>query len=114
MKHLDQKMKNNESSTSDVINGNWVLKRKRKKTSFGPVKSNGNKQDSTPSDSHTSTSSKCKANKDNSSDHSPSKKKGNDGVSFVFSHLTLKFKELLVFVNHLLFCVYIFSPTLNV
>ncbi|XP_023766968.1 protein CHROMATIN REMODELING 4 [Lactuca sativa] len=82
MKHLDQKMKNNESSTSDVINGNWVLKRKRKKTSFGPVKSNGNKQDSTPSDSHTSTSSKCKANKDNSSDHSPSKKKGNDGSYF--------------------------------
>ncbi|KAI3518860.1 hypothetical protein L1887_07705 [Cichorium endivia] len=63
-------MKNNESSTSDVINGNWVLKRKRKKTSFGPVKSNGNKQDSTQSE------------KENSSDRSPSKKKGNDGSYF--------------------------------
>ncbi|KAL4578136.1 hypothetical protein LXL04_014255 [Taraxacum kok-saghyz] len=85
MKHLDQKMKNNnESSTSDVINGNWVLKRKRKKTSFGQVKvnSNGNKQDSTPSESHTSTSSKCKIEKENSSDRSPSKKKGNDGSYF--------------------------------
>lgn len=73
-------MKNNESSTTDVINGNWVLKRKRKK--IGPVKSNGNKNDAIPSDTHTNTSSKCKLKKDNSSDHSPSNTKGNDGVSY--------------------------------
>ncbi|XP_024972223.1 protein CHROMATIN REMODELING 4-like isoform X1 [Cynara cardunculus var. scolymus] len=79
MKQPDPKMKNNESSTSDVINGNWVLKRKRKKISFGPVKSNGNKNDSIPSESHTSSSSKCKSKKENSSDRSPSKKKGHDG-----------------------------------
>ncbi|KAI3798449.1 hypothetical protein L1987_33725 [Smallanthus sonchifolius] len=66
-------MKNNELSTSDVINGNWILKRKRKK--IGAVKANGNKNDSTPSDSHTSTSSKCKIKEE----RSPSKKKGNDG-----------------------------------
>ncbi|KAJ9541303.1 hypothetical protein OSB04_027809 [Centaurea solstitialis] len=81
MKHSDPKMKNNESSTSDVLNGNWVLKRKRKKISFGPVKSNGNKNESTPSESHTSSSSKCKSKKENSSDRSPSKKKGHDGNS---------------------------------
>ena len=77
-------MKNNESSTSDVINGNWVLKRKRKKISFGPVKSNGNKNESIPSESHTSSSAKSKSKKENSSDRSPSKKKGHDGVIFFF------------------------------
>lgn len=80
MRRLDPKMKNDESSTSDVINGNWTLKRKRK--NIGSVKSNGKKNDSTPSDSHTSTSSKRKINEEDSSDRSPSKKKGNDGVSF--------------------------------
>ncbi|XP_076912724.1 protein CHROMATIN REMODELING 4-like [Bidens hawaiensis] len=39
-------MNNNESSASDVINGNWTLKRKRKK--IGTLKSNGNKSDLTP------------------------------------------------------------------
>ncbi|KAK1410859.1 hypothetical protein QVD17_37400 [Tagetes erecta] len=77
MRRLDPKMKNNESSTSDVINGNWILKRKRK--NIGSGKSNGSKNNSTPSDSHTSTSSKCKINEEHSSDRSPSKKKGNDG-----------------------------------
>lgn len=80
MRHLDPKMKNNQSSTGDVINGNWVLKRKRKK--IGPIKSNGNKNDSIPSDSHTSTSSKCKIKRENSSDRSPSKKEGNDGSCY--------------------------------
>ncbi|XP_076945061.1 LOW QUALITY PROTEIN: protein CHROMATIN REMODELING 4-like [Bidens hawaiensis] len=54
-------MNNNESSASDVINGNWTLKRKRKK--IGALKSNGNKNDLTPSDS---------------SDCLPSKKKRDD------------------------------------
>nr|XP_043631427.1 protein CHROMATIN REMODELING 4 isoform X2 [Erigeron canadensis] len=80
MKQLDPKMKNNESSTSDVINGNWVLKRKRKK--IVPVKSNGNKTISIPVESHTSTSSKCKVKKEDSSDTSPSKKKGNAGSDY--------------------------------
>lgn len=79
MKLPDPKMKTNESSTNDVINGNWVLKRKRKK--IVPVKSTGNKKDFIPSESHTSTSSKRKIIKENSPDISPSKKKGNDGVS---------------------------------
>ncbi|KAI7751103.1 hypothetical protein M8C21_020508 [Ambrosia artemisiifolia] len=70
-------MKNNETSASDVINGNWTLKRKRKK--IGAAKSNGKKNESTPSDSHTSTSSKCKIKEESSSDRSPSKKKRKDG-----------------------------------
>ncbi|KAK9062333.1 hypothetical protein SSX86_019519 [Deinandra increscens subsp. villosa] len=70
-------MKKNESSSDDVINGNWILKRKRKK--IGAVKPNDDKNDSIPSDSHTSTSFKCEAKEERSSDRSPSKKKGNDG-----------------------------------
>ncbi|KAM0038354.1 putative chromatin regulator PHD family [Helianthus debilis subsp. tardiflorus] len=70
-------MKNNESSASDLINGNWLSKRKRKK--IGAAKSNGNKNESTPSDSRTSTSSKCKIKEESSSDRSPSKKKRKDG-----------------------------------
>ncbi|KAI3664920.1 hypothetical protein L6452_43532 [Arctium lappa] len=82
MKDPDSKMKNNELSTSDIINGNWVLKRKRKKIPSGQVKSNGNKTDSVPSESHTSTSSKGKLKKESSSDHSLSKEKGNDGYYY--------------------------------
>lgn len=81
MKDPDVKMKTNELSTSDIINGNWVMKRKRKKIPSGPLKPNGNMTDSVPLESHMSTSSKDKLKKESSSDCRPTKEKGNDGVS---------------------------------
>nr|GEV28981.1 protein chromatin remodeling 4-like isoform X1 [Tanacetum cinerariifolium] len=74
MEHPAPKMKTNESSNNEVINGNWVLKRKRK--NIGPVKPNGNKKENS---SDANTLSKCNLKKENSSDGSLSKKKGNDG-----------------------------------
>lgn len=74
MEDPDPKMKTNESSNNDVINGNWVLKRKRK--NIGPVKPNGNKKENS---SDAKILSKCNLKKENASDGSLSKKKGNDG-----------------------------------
>ncbi|KAM0057228.1 putative DNA helicase chromatin regulator PHD family [Helianthus debilis subsp. tardiflorus] len=69
MKDPDVTMKNNnELSISDIMNGNWVQKRKRKKIPSGPIKPNGNATDSVPSESHATTSPKDK-----------SKAKGHDG-----------------------------------
>lgn len=85
MEHRDPKMKTNESSNNDVINGNWVLKRKRK--NIGPVKPNGNKKENS---SDAKTLSKCNLKKENTSDGSLSRKKGNDGVSSLPHILKLK------------------------
>ncbi|KAL8265884.1 hypothetical protein R6Q59_003228 [Mikania micrantha] len=82
MKDPDVKMKNNELSTSDIVNGNWVLKRKRKKITSGPVKPNGNVTDFVTSESHVSSSPKDKLKKESSSDQCPTKEKGNDGNYF--------------------------------
>ncbi|KAK9074947.1 hypothetical protein SSX86_003266 [Deinandra increscens subsp. villosa] len=82
MKDADDKMKSSELSTSDIVNGNWVLKRKRKKIPSGPVKPNGDISDSVPSESHTSTSPKENLKKESSSDYCPTKEKGNDGNYF--------------------------------
>ncbi|CAI9277327.1 unnamed protein product [Lactuca saligna] len=82
MEDLDPKMENNDLPTDDIINGNWVLKRKRKKTPSGSVKSNGNTTDSLNSESHTTISSKGKLKPDTSSDRTPVKEKGNDGYYY--------------------------------
>nr|XP_043638793.1 protein CHROMATIN REMODELING 4-like [Erigeron canadensis]XP_043638794.1 protein CHROMATIN REMODELING 4-like [Erigeron canadensis]XP_043638795.1 protein CHROMATIN REMODELING 4-like [Erigeron canadensis] len=78
MKDPDAKMKNNQLSTNDIINGNWALKRKRKKIPSGKVRSNGNITDSVPSES-THTAPKEKLKKESFSDHSPTKERGNEG-----------------------------------
>ncbi|XP_076919096.1 protein CHROMATIN REMODELING 4-like [Bidens hawaiensis] len=79
MKDPDVMMKNSELSTSDIISGNWVLKRKRKKIPSGAIKPNGNTTDSISSDSQKTTSPKTKLKIEGSSLCRLAKEKGNDG-----------------------------------
>ncbi|KAI3700239.1 hypothetical protein L2E82_44860 [Cichorium intybus] len=82
MEEVDPKMKDKDLSTGDTINGNWILKKKRKKIHSEPVKSNDNTTDSLASESHTSTSSKGKLKQECTSDRKPFKEKGNDGYYY--------------------------------
>lgn len=77
-------MKDNSSSTSTMLNRNWVLKRKRRKLPYGLAVSNGKEDSSAPSESQGKTSSSAKRQLANEiiSDRLSSKKKGNDGVSY--------------------------------
>lgn len=87
MKDLDSKMENNELSTSDIIPGSWVLKRKRKKIpSSRQIMSNANTTVSVPLES---TSPNGTLKKESSSHPSPTKEKGNDGVSFSSYYLII-------------------------
>lgn len=72
MKDPDPKMKNDELSTSNVINQTWALKGKRKRIPSGKVRSNGNIIGSVPSGSHTTTKPKEKGS---SSERAPTKEK---------------------------------------
>lgn len=75
-------MKDSGSTTSKMINRNWVLKRKRKKLLYGRVLANGKEEKLAALESPRSTSAaKRRAKSELSSDLSSSKKKGNDGVS---------------------------------
>jgi hypothetical protein len=82
-------MKENGSSTSKMINRNWVLKRKRRKLPCGPVLSNGKEEDSSVvSESPMNTSSaKRRLKSEINSERCSSKKKGNDGVSYLLCFL---------------------------
>eukprot|EP00257_Ricinus_communis_P018738 XP_015577536.1 protein CHROMATIN REMODELING 4 [Ricinus communis] len=76
-------MKDNGSTTSKMINRNWVLKRKRKKILYGRVLANGKEEKLAPLESPRNASaakrrSKCELG----SDLSSSKKKGNDGYYY--------------------------------
>lgn len=87
-------MKDNSSSTSTMINRNWVLKRKRRKLPYGPDLSNGKEDSSAASESQGKTSSSAKRRLTNEiiSERLSSKKKGNDGVSYPcrsFCHILL-------------------------
>ncbi|CAL5346565.1 unnamed protein product [Camellia sinensis] len=74
-------MKQNSSTTSKMINRNWVSKRKRRKLPCGADISNAKEGNSVASESATSTSSsKLRLRNETSSGHSSSKKKGNDGL----------------------------------
>ncbi|KAL6206272.1 hypothetical protein ACLB2K_023520 [Fragaria x ananassa] len=77
-------MKDNSSSTSTMLNRNWVLKRKRRKLPYGPAVSNGKEDSSAPSESQGKTSSSAKRQLANEiiSDRLSSKKKGNDGYYY--------------------------------
>ncbi|KAL6992157.1 DNA helicase [Sarracenia purpurea var. burkii] len=73
-------MKENSSTTSKMINRNWVSKRKRRKLPCSADTSSGKEGNSVASEVPTSsTSSKCKLKNDGSYDRSSRKKKGNDG-----------------------------------
>ncbi|XP_028055461.1 protein CHROMATIN REMODELING 4 isoform X1 [Camellia sinensis] len=76
-------MKQNSSTTSKMINRNWVSKRKRRKLPCGADISNAKEGNSVASESATSTSSsKLRLRNETSSGHSSSKKKGNDGYYY--------------------------------
>lgn len=78
-------MKDNSSSTSKMINRNWVLKRKRRKLPCGPDLSNGKEENLGGSETPRNTSSSKRRLKiEINSDRPSSKKKGNDGVSNYF------------------------------
>lgn len=72
-------MKESKSSTSKMINRNWVLKRKRRKLSFDH--SNGKADNSVPSESSRNASAKRPLKTEVATGQFSSKKKGNDGVS---------------------------------
>ncbi|XP_038691131.1 protein CHROMATIN REMODELING 4-like isoform X2 [Tripterygium wilfordii] len=73
-------MKDNSSTSSKMINRNWVVKRKRKKLPCGPAISNGKEDKSVALESvHISSSAKYS---EASSDLSLLKKKGNDGYYY--------------------------------
>ncbi|XP_009618374.1 protein CHROMATIN REMODELING 4 isoform X1 [Nicotiana tomentosiformis] len=76
-------MKENGSLSSKMLNGDWVLKRKRRKLPSGPDTSNGQEKASKPLDLSSSNSSKSRVKSEiTSSRSSSSKKKGNDGYYY--------------------------------
>ncbi|XP_031278489.1 protein CHROMATIN REMODELING 4-like isoform X3 [Pistacia vera] len=76
-------MKDNSSSTSKMINRNWVLKRKRRKLPCGPDLSNGKEENLGGSETPRNTSSSKRRLKiEINSDRPSSKKKGNDGYYY--------------------------------
>ncbi|XP_050367230.1 protein CHROMATIN REMODELING 4 isoform X2 [Argentina anserina] len=77
-------MKDNSSSTSTMLNRNWVLKRKRRKLPYGPAVSNGKEDASAASECQGKSSSSAKRRLTNEiiSDRLSSKKKGNDGYYY--------------------------------
>ncbi|KAK6240336.1 hypothetical protein SCA6_005725 [Theobroma cacao] len=75
-------MKDNGSSSSKMINRNWVLKRKRRKLPCGPSLANGKEENLVASESPRSTSAKRRLKGEISSDQLSSKKKGNDGYYY--------------------------------
>ncbi|KAK2634973.1 hypothetical protein Ddye_029765 [Dipteronia dyeriana] len=76
-------MKDNCSSTSKMINRNWVLKRKRRKLPCGPDLTNGKGENLGGSESlRNSSSAKRRLKSEISSERSSSKKKGNDGYYY--------------------------------
>ncbi|GJS13973.1 chromatin remodeling 4-like protein isoform X1 [Tanacetum coccineum] len=77
-------MKNDELSTSDVINQTWALKGKRKRIPSRKVRSNGNIIGSVPSGSHTTTKPK---EQESSSERAPTKEK--DGEKSNYSYVLL-------------------------
>lgn len=85
-------MKENGSLSSKMLNGDWVLKRKRRKLPSGPDTSNGKEKASKPLDLSSSNSSKSRVKSEiTSSRSSSSKKKGNDGVSMFFMIYLISF-----------------------
>lgn len=82
-------MKENKLSEPKMINRNWVLKRKRRKLPFGPDQSSGKEQSnskedhSVTSESSRNASAKRMLNTEVATDRLSSKKKGNDGVSYL-------------------------------
>lgn len=77
-------MKESYSDTNQNLDRNWVLKRKRRKLPCGTDKSSGREKNSKSGEYPSSTSSKRDLKEKVSSDHSHSKKKGTDGVSYFF------------------------------
>ncbi|KAK2967131.1 hypothetical protein RJ640_006840 [Escallonia rubra] len=77
-----REMKDSGSLSSNMINRNWVLKRKRRKLPCGPDTSNGNKSNTVALESPTNTSSKRRLKLETTSEHSSSKKKGDDGYYY--------------------------------
>lgn len=75
-------MKDNDSVNSTMINRNWVLKRKRGKHPYSPDTSNGVKSNAIPPEPAENASSIFEGKSEIASRFS-SKKKGNDGVTFL-------------------------------
>ncbi|KAF5733572.1 Chromatin remodeling complex subunit [Tripterygium wilfordii] len=75
-------MKDNSSTSSKMINRNWVLKHKRKRLLCGSAISSGKEEKSVALESPRFSSAKRRVNNEASSDLSLSKKKGNDGYYY--------------------------------
>jgi len=88
-------MKENKSSAPKMLNRNWVLKRKRRKLPFGLDQSSGKEQsnskeeNSLTSESSRNASAKRALKTEVPTDQISSKKKGNDGVSYLFESILL-------------------------
>ncbi|CAN4081812.1 unnamed protein product [Withania somnifera] len=75
-------MKANGSPSRTMLNGDWVLKRKRRRLPSGPDVSNGKEKASKPLDLPSSNSSNCIVNNEITLSRSSIKKKGNDGYYY--------------------------------
>ncbi|CAN4080377.1 unnamed protein product [Withania somnifera] len=75
-------MKENGSPSRTMLNGDWVLKRKRRRLPSGSDVSNGKEKASKPLDLPSSNSSNCRVKNEITSSRSSSKKKGNDGYYY--------------------------------
>lgn len=82
-------MKENKSSARRVLDRDWLLKRKRRKLRLGLNQSSGKEQsnckeeNSITSDSSRNASAKRVLKTEVATDQMSSKKKGNDGVSYL-------------------------------
>lgn len=75
-------MKEHGSLSSKMLNGDWVLKRKRRSLPSGSDVSNGKEKASKPLDLPSSNSPKSRAKNEITLNLSSSKKKGNDGYYY--------------------------------
>lgn len=92
-------MKDNDSVNSTMINRNWVLKRKRGKHPYSPDTSNSNKSNAVPPEPAENASLILERKSETTSRRFSSKKKGNDGVTFL----------LLFSLIYLLYCMMVMN-----
>lgn len=95
-------MKENGSENSTMLNRNWVLKRKRRKLPSGTDKSRDRGKIYKPVKFPSSTRLKNDLKEDNSLGQCSGKRKGNDGVSYLYFSFPCYFLCLFCFYNQLL------------
>lgn len=91
-------MKENGSENSTMLNRNWVLKRKRRKLPSSTDKSRDRGKIFRPVKFSSTTRLKNGQEEDDNLEQTSGKKKGNDGVSLIFTLLQFYYCALLLFI----------------